>query len=56
KYGTISLMRLDLPKKTVSTYHVSSGSFNKVKLSHPDHSNAYFIQLDDIVNQYDLEQ
>ena len=56
KYGTISLMRLDLPKKTVSTYHVSSGSFNKVKLSHPDHSNAYFIQLDDIVNQYNLEQ
>ena len=56
KYGTIILIRLDLPKKTVSTYDVSSGSFNKVKLSHPDHSNAYFIQLDDIVNQYDLEQ
>jgi hypothetical protein len=56
KYGTITLIRLNLPKKTVSTYDVSSGSFNKVKLSHPDHSNAYFIQLDDIVNQYDLEQ
>jgi hypothetical protein len=55
-YGTIILIRLDLPKKTVSTYDVSSGSFKNVKLSHPDHSDTYFIQLDDIVNQYDLEQ
>ena len=55
-YGTIILIRLDLPKKIVSTYDVSSGSFKNVKLSHPDHSDTYFIQLDDIVNQYDLEQ
>ena len=56
KYKSITLFHYDPSQKTISGHDISNDSFKKVKLSHLNDSNTYFIQLDHTVHQYNLEQ